>query len=410
MIREPETTETLTPATRWLVLTFAGSTTASAIASTFVNLFVFVVSGQLASLALFNGAYFFSLTFVFYFTGYVFRRASPLVPYRWGLVMTAAFYGILLLLVHHAAHYILVLGLIQGVSQGFFWFGANLMTFDTVAPSQRIRFYGINSAVGSVAGIAGPLAGGALVGLMPGLTGYLMVFALALAVYAATFAISFSVPEGPPLGNEPLRLSFALHRTISLWKEAIETLWVRGTREAMSGLAGVFLVYIATRSAVVVGIYSSVSAGMRMLGALAVSRWVKPGSRPRSMWMGVIGMTTGGVFLFLLRLGWIWVFVYAVIASFSMPWFTIPNEAIPLDVMDQDPQVTHHRVAFMLSREMSLNGGRLLSMVVLMGLYAFQQSPDMLVVMVVASSLGQGWVSWMGSRIWGQLAAAERSR
>lgn len=410
MNRQSDTTETLTPATRWLVLTFAGSTTASAIASTFVNLFVFVVSGQLASLALFNGAYFFALTFVFYFTGYVFRRSSPLVPYRWGLVMTAAFYGILLLLLHHAAHYILALGLLQGISQGFFWFGANLMTFDTVAPSQRIRFYGISSAVGSVAGIAGPLAGGALVGLLPGLTGYLMVFALALAVYAATFAVSFSVPEGPPLGNEPLRLSFALHRTIPLWKEAMHTLWVRGTREAMSGLAGVFLVYIATRSAVVVGVYSSISAGLRMLGALAVSRWVKRASRPRSMWLGVVGMTLGGLFLFFLHLGWIWVFVYAVIASFSMPWFTIPNEAIPLDVMDQDPQVTHHRVAFMLSREMSLNGGRLLSMVVLMALYAWKNAPVMLVVMVVATSLAQGWVSWMGSRIWRQLTAPEGAR
>ncbi len=403
MMNDREESSRLTPATRWLVLTFAGSTTASAIASTFVNLFVFVVSGQLSSLALFNGAYFFSLTFVFYLTGYVFRRSSPLVPYRWGLVLTAAFYGVLLLLFHKASHYILWLGLLEGVSQGFFWFGANLMTFDTVAPAQRIRFYGINSAVGSVAGIAGPLAGGALVGLMHGLTGYLLVFALALAVYAATFAVSFSVPEGPPLGNEPLKLSFSLHRVAPLWKEAMETLVVRGTREAMSGLAGVFLVYIATRSAWVVGVYSSVSAVLRMLGALAVSRRVTPETRSRSMWFGVFGMTAGALALFLMHESWVWVFVYAVVASFSMPWFTIPNEAIPLDVMDRDPDVKNRRVAFMLSREMSLNAGRLLSMVVLMALYLWHNQPIMLIVMVAASSLAQGWVARMGSRIWGQL-------
>ncbi|NMP22321.1 MFS transporter [Sulfobacillus harzensis] len=396
----------LSPATRWLVLTFAGSTTAGAIASTFVNLFVFVVSGRLADLALFNGAYFFSLSFVFYLTGYLFRRSSPLVPYRWGLVMTAAFYGVLLLLLHHASHYILWLGLLEGVSQGFFWFGANLMTFDTVAPEQRIRFYGINSAVGSVAGIAGPLAGGAVVGLMHGLTGYLLVFALALAVYAMTFAISFSVPAGPPLGREPLTLSFSLHRIMPLWKEAMETLAVRGTREAMSGLAGVFLVYIATKSAWVVGVYSSVSAVMRMLGALSVSHVVTPERRPWSMWWGVIGMTAGALFLFLMHVSWIFVFVYAVIASFSMPWFTVPNEAIPLDVMDRDPEVKNRRVAFMLSREMSLNAGRLFSMAVLMLLYAFDNSPTMLIVMVAASSLAQGFVARMGSHIWRRLREA----
>ena len=393
----------LSPATRWLVLTFAGATTASSIAATFVNLFVFVVSGQLSSLVLFTGAFFFSLTFVFYLTGYLFRRSSPLVPYRWGLVLMATFYGILLWLLHQASHYILLLGLFQGVSQGFFWFGANLMTFDTVAPHQRIRFYGLNSAVGSVAGIAGPLAGGALVGLMPGLKGYLLVFALALAVYAATFAISFSVPPGPPLGNEPLRLSLSLYRVAPLWKEAMQTLFVRGTREAMSGLAGVFLVYIATRSAWVVGVYGSVSALTRMLGALGVARRVTPESRTRSMWWGVLGMTAGGVFLFFLKQSWVWVFVYGVVMSFSMPWFTVPNEAIPLDVMDCDAEVKNRRVAFMLSREMSLNGGRLLSMLILMVLYRFQATPVMLVIMVVLSSLAQSWVAWMGDRIWGRI-------
>ncbi|MCY0898357.1 MAG: MFS transporter [Firmicutes bacterium] len=393
----------LSPATRWLVLTFAGSTTGSAIASTFVNLFIFVVSGHLAALALFNGVYFFSLTFVFYLTGYLFRQSSPLVPYRWGLVMTASFYGGLLFLMHRAAHYIAWLGLFQGISQGFFWFGANLMTFDTVPSDQRIRFYGINAAVGSVAGIVGPLMGGAVVGLLPGLVGYLMVFAIALAVYAMTFGVSFSVPPGPPLGRERLSLSFSLHRLVPLWKEAMETLMVRGTREAMSGLAGVFLVYIATRSAWLVGVYSSISALMRMAGALWVSRTVTPPLRPRSMWMGVAGMTGGALFLLLMRVSWIWVFLYGVVQSFSMPWFTIPNEAIPLDVMDRDPAVRERRVIFMLSREMSLNAGRLASMGILMGLYAWHNSPDMLVVMVLASSLAQGWVAWMGRRIWGQL-------
>ena len=398
--------EALTPATRWLVLTFAGATTASTVASIFVNLFVFVVSGQLAALAIFNGAYFFSLTFVFYLTGYVFRRTSPLIPYRWGLVMTAAFYGVLLVLLHRADHYIVWLGLLQGVSQGFFWFGANLMTFDTVAPAQRIRFYGINAAVGSVAGIAGPLLGGALVAFRPGLTGYLVVFGLALIIYALTYVISFSVPQGPPLGYQPLSLSLRLHRIMPLWKDAMKTLMVRGTREAMTGLAGVYLIYITTRSAFIVGIYSSVSAFSRMLGALAVSRWVTPDSRPRAMWIGVWGMTIGAGFLFLLKLGWGWVFVFATVASFSMPWFTIPNEAIPLDVMDRDQEVTRHRVAFMLSREMSLNTGRLVSMVVLMVLYFWHKSPFMLVGMVVAASMVQGWVAWMGSVIWHNLGEA----
>ena len=164
--------EPLNAATKRLLWTYGGSNVAGALATTFVNLFVFVVSGQLRALAVFNGAYFLSLTFVFYGVAWLFKRRTPLFSYQWGLVLTALFYTSLLTLLSRASDYVLWLGLFYGVAQGVFWFGVNLMTFDTVPSRQRIRFYGISSALGSVTGILGPLAGGTLISAIHGMTGY----------------------------------------------------------------------------------------------------------------------------------------------------------------------------------------------------------------------------------------------
>jgi len=391
--------------TRWLLATMAGATTAGAIASVFVNLFIFVVSHQLRALALFNGVYFLTLNGVFYLVAAAFARHAPIRPYRLGLFLTAGFYGVLWFLGSAANRHLVGLGILQGVAQGFFWFGANLMTFDTVDPAQRIRFYGINSAVSSVAGVLGPLAGGLIIGFLPHFEGYLLVFSAAVVLYGVTFGISLAVPPGPALGNMPLRVSFQLARRFPLWRDALKTLAVRGTREAMTGLAGVFLVYLATRSAWLVGVYSSVSAVMRMVGSLAVARWVTPEKRGRSLWIGVVGMSLGALALFGLRAGAWAVFLYGIVMSVSMPWFTVPNEAIPLDVMDQDPDVTRHRVGYMLSRELALNSGRLASMGLLMVLYQKWPHPMTLVIFVLLASMAQGYVAWTGQRIWRRLHA-----
>ncbi|MDA8193658.1 MAG: MFS transporter [Thermaerobacter sp.] len=397
--------EPLKPAVRWLVATFAGATTGSAFASLFVNLFIFVVTRQLTQLAIFSAAYFFSLTFVFYGAAYLFRQASPLAPYRWGLVLSAGFYGSLVLLANHAAHVLVWLGLYQGIGQGFFWFGANLMTFDTVPADQRIRFYGINSAVGSIVGVAGPLAGGLVVSAVPGIRGYLLVFLISLGIYALTFAMSLKVPPGPPLGHSPARLSLDLPRTVPLWKSAFQTLMVRGTREATAGLAGVYLVYLATRNAWAVGVYGAVSAVARMLGAVGVARQVTPGRRVRAMAAGVAGMTLAAAVLLVGR-GWPFVFGYGLLTAFAMPWFTIPNEAIPLDVMDRDPRVAERRVAYMLSREIGLNVGRLAGLGALLAAEAGLPPTTALIALLMLTSGAQSWVTATGRRIWGTLALA----
>ncbi|PSR32001.1 MAG: MFS transporter [Sulfobacillus benefaciens] len=395
--------EPLNTATQRLLWTYGGSNVAGALATTFVNLFVFVVSGQLRALAIFNGAYFLSLTFVFYGVAWLFKRRTPLFSYQWGLVLTALFYTSLLTLLSRASDYVLWLGLFYGVAQGVFWFGVNLMTFDTVPSRQRIRFYGISSALGSVTGILGPLAGGTLISAIHGMTGYVVLFALTTVVYGATFLLSLQVTPGPPLGSIPLRFSLLLPWQNKLWNKTFWSLVIRGTREGITGLAGVFLVYVATREPWAVGVYGGVTALARTVMSLWISRWVTPERRVKALWIGTLGMTASALVL-LWHTSWPYVFIYGTLTGLTLPWYMIPNAAIPLDVMDHDPAIADHRVAYTLSREIGLNFGRLLSIAVLGLFYSMAHGSLVLVLLLAVTSLAQSAVAHLAKNIWRSLA------
>lgn len=390
----------LTPDVWRLLIAFSGANAATAVANIFVNLFIFVVSGQLSGLIWFNGAYFFSLTFVFYGVAVIFRGRPPMVPYRIGLLLTVAFYILVLVVNRQASHWVTLFGIFLGIAQGIYWFGVNLMTFDGVPAESRIPFYGYSGAINSLNGVVGPTLGGALIALVPGMRGYLLVFAFALALYVGALLASLKVPLGPPMVIGPLSEPQRIAKSRKDWRLTLKTIVVRGTREGITGLAGVFLVYLATQKAWAVGIYGGVTALSRILASLVVSRRVTRERRAQSIWVGVTGMTAAALILALGR-SWPMVFGYGILAALSLPFYTVPNASIPLDVMDRDPEVGRHRVGFMLGREVALNMGRIASLAALAIGSRYFPGPTVLVALLVLTALIQGWIGIAVVRLFG---------
>lgn len=388
----------LSPGALWLLLTFSGAQTANAVATVFVNLFMLVVAHSLTGLITFNIGYFVALTVVFYAASKVFHGRPPLVPYRWGLFLTMAFYGLLLALSHHASHLVLALGIIYGIAQGAYWFGFNLMTFDTIDRDSRMHFFGVSGAVNSITGIAAPLFSGLVISTVAGLGGYLIVFAVALALYAAALAISSGVPTGPPMHLQPIADSWRVVADRPDWAVIIKTVVVRGTREGITSLAGLFLIFFATHSAALVGIYTAATALARMTASLLVTRHVRYGRQWGSMALGVAGMIGAGLLL-LGGSSWPWIFAYGVLFALTLPFYMIPSETIPMGVMDQDPDITQRRVSYTLSREVALNIGRLLTVAILAIGVHWISSPVMVIGLILLTSVAQSWNVYAMGRI-----------
>ncbi|POB09829.1 MFS transporter [Sulfobacillus sp. hq2] len=382
----------------WLLITFSGAQTANAVATVFVNLFMLVVAHDLTGLITFNIGYFVALSVVFYAASKVFHGQPPLVPYRWGLFLTMAFYGLLLLLSHHAGHMILTLGIIYGIAQGSYWFGFNLMTFDTIDKDSRMHFFGMSGAINSIAGVAAPLFSGFIISTFSGLGGYLIVFAAALALYAAALIVSSGVPMGPPMHLQPVTDSWRVVAERPDWALIIKTVVIRGTREGITSISGLFLIFFATHNAALVGIYTAATALARMAASLLVTRHVRDSRQMQAMSLGVAGIIGAGLLL-LAGSSWPWIFAYGVLFALTLPFYMIPSETIPMGVMDNDPQITQRRVSYTLSREVALNVGRLLTVAILSIGVHWIAAPVMVIILILATSVIQIWNVWAMGRI-----------
>jgi YQGE family putative transporter len=146
-----------------------------------------------------------------------------------------------------------------------------------------------------------------------------------------------------------------------------------------------------------------VTALARTVISLWISRWVTPERRVTALWIGTLGMTASALVL-LWHTSWPYVFIYGTLTGLTLPWYMIPNAAIPLDVMDQDPAIADHRVAYTLSREIGLNFGRLLSIAVLGLFYSIAHGSLVLVLLLAVTSLAQSAVAHLAKNIWGSLA------
>lgn len=374
----------------WLLLTFSGAQTANAIANVFVNLFMLVVAHNLSGLITFNIGYFVSLTITFYTAAKIFHDKPPLLPYRVGLLFTMLFYAALLVLSHSAQHLIFALGFTYGIAQGFYWFGFNLMTFDTIDPQLRMRFFGLSGAVNSVMGILAPLFSGFIISTIPRIGGYLVVFAAALILYTLAFILSQGVPEGPPMHLQPIMDSWRVMAEHRNWAAIIKTIVVRGTREGITNLAGLFLIFLATHSAAIVGIYTALNALARMTASLLVTRHVHYGRQIAFMTLGVIGMSGAGLLLIVGR-SWPWLLAYGILFGLSLPFYMIPSENIPLTIMDQDPLITERRVSYTLSREVALNIGRLFTIFLLAVSIRWFSQAGTIIALIILTSLSQFW-------------------
>lgn len=389
----------LSPGARALLFAYTSAMAAVAVATVFLNLFLFTLAGAIGALLAFNIGYYLVLTFVFYAAAWAFRGRSPLAPFRWGLALTAAFFGLLVVVGPRAGGLAGLVGGLFGVAQGVFWFGVNLMSFDAVPADARLVFFGSSTAINSVTGVLGPLGGAALVGSLGGIRGDLVLFALAGVFFVLALAVSSRVPPGPPMRIGRLSEGHRVVADRALWRKTVHTLVIRGSREGVSGLVGVYLVYVATGASWAIGVYAALTAAMRVLGSMWVAGRVRRENRLAALAIGTAGMIGGAVLLLVWR-SWPFVFLYGVLTGLTLPFYSVPNAALPLDVMDRDGRIADRRVGYILSREWALNAGRLASLALLALLAPVWGGVAALVGLLLVTSVAQIGLVALARGIW----------
>ncbi|HJT24907.1 MAG TPA: hypothetical protein VJ873_10035, partial [bacterium] len=127
-----------------------------AIASVFLNVFLFRQNEDWNVVISFNLLQFVLIPLGFWFGGVLSPRFGHRLSYQLGFIFHATLFLLLLLMRESASQHVVVLGIIAGLAIGFYYLGQHALTFDMTDSKDRDYFFSLYFLLSSMLKIAAP--------------------------------------------------------------------------------------------------------------------------------------------------------------------------------------------------------------------------------------------------------------
>ena len=161
------------------------------IASTFVNVYLIRLTNNMGLMILQNIANYFMIICGFIFGTYFTQKGGKMLSLlRFGILGVVTYYALVLLLKEKASDYLIILGLFNGIGQGFYYFTFNLLIGKLLKVHEQSQFFGFQQSFSYFFGTIAPAISGYIIVRFTELTGYYVLFGTAVLVYF--LAIVFS--------------------------------------------------------------------------------------------------------------------------------------------------------------------------------------------------------------------------
>jgi YQGE family putative transporter len=357
----------------------------------FVSLFFYIASGSISKMALYGIGQYLGLILVSVLLVKLTRKTSPKTLFRFGIVLSALFYATLTLLGHGVSGLAFFLGLFNGVAIGIYWFGNNTLAYDVVEPSERNHYYGLNFAIMSGANVVMPFFSGELISHIHGSLGFKVVFMIAFALLVVAFYSARKLSTTASMGDVSIIKSILLPLESKNWMLMSVALALRSMNQVAQSLGIIVLVVLATHNAGDQGLIASVISIATATASMVAGR-IKPVWRKIGMRIGAIGVVAATLIL-LISHSLLEIILFGLLSGLTYPGLFVPLSTVALDVMDEDENAEANRGGYVLSREISINLGRLVGVGLLLMFLHFLKPFSAVFVVMITSAVAQIVVS-----------------
>ncbi len=361
--------------------------TATALSATYLGVYIWKATNNFVVIGWFALLNHLSMALTFWIAGNGVKEGNKMVCLRLGIGVSASFYAIVLLLGKSAFHYIELLGVVQGIANGLFWIAFNVIYFELTNADNRDRFNGMTGVFGSFVGMVVPWCSGIIISSLGGERGYRTIFLISLCIFVAGMGVSFLVRNRRTEGNYDWLLTpHALRKQRTPWLPVFAALAAQGVRESVLGLMIGLLVYISTGSEWRLGNFTLIVSAVAFISFYAVGKWLKPVWRSRGMLIGTIVMTAV-IVPFFTGVTYTTLLIFGIGASLFFPLFTIPMTSAVFDLIGSKEDSVRQRVEYVVMRELGLNTGRIVGMVLFITTLSFSRAPLVIsILLLVAGS------------------------
>jgi len=361
--------------TRLLLLVNALFACANALSGAFVNVYLWKAKQDFAMIGWFALSNQIVMATTFVLAGKWVKEHNKMNSLRTGVAVAALFYLLVLLLGKSAAHWVVVLGAVQGLASAFFWLAFNVVYFEVTDPDNRDRFNGWAGLLGSAVGMAAPWISGLLITRMEDTTGYRFIFSISLAVFVVGAVVSFFLKRRPAQPNyEWLYGIRQLRQPDNAWRSAYPALMAQGIREGVFGFLIGLMVYIATRNEMQLGNYALVTSAVSLFAFFVAGKLIKPGRRAKPMLAGALAMTLV-ILLFFWKVDYTTLLTFGIVVALAYPLYSIPITSSIFDLIGANTESAEHRVEYVVLRETALNSGRILGTIAFIVVVSWTTAP-----------------------------------
>ena len=350
----------LHPKARIILLLNALYNVAESLCSVFVGVYFYVNSLDYRVVCYHYLALYIVTPCVFMLAGWYSQARDRVHVYRLGLMLHAVYYATLLWLREDSADYAVPLGVLLGVTWGFFWAGSNTFDFDVTTPREREYYFGWLGAVSGTARLTAPLLSAFIIHLAPtNFLGYHVIFSVALLIYLAALGFSLLVP------HDRKRRPFRIRRALFPGRDQWDWRWVMLASVSQAGVYSIFyfllglVMYMQTGSELSVGGFAALQACIAIAMAYFVGRKITAKTYLRAMRIGTVILLVAGV-LILFRLSVFTLILFGLLRSIAHPLFGIPHSSIRLDVIEQSAENPSQRIEYLCAWEVPLALGRVI--------------------------------------------------
>ena len=247
-------------------------TLASVMSNTFVNVYLYTYTSDLASMCLYTAIRISMFPFFFTIAGKIAQRKGYSFTLVIGLVGFIAELSCVLSLNQYFAtnpSLIYLIALICGISEGFLWLSFNSLQQYASDPSTRTSFLSEVGIYGNIANIIAPIVTSFMIDMSPSdNAGYVTIFKVVLVVYILLAILGYRIKTRCPNRNfSVLKDLNSSKKKDPKWHFALWLTFVYGLRDSMVLMLTGLLIYDAVGSSG--GLYSRFLALFAILAILA---------------------------------------------------------------------------------------------------------------------------------------------
>lgn len=369
-----------------------------ALSNSFVNIYLWKQSGEFSDLGLYNLSIVIIQPLTFILAGRWAKKVDRVIVFRIGVIFLALFYLTVLVAGTHASHYLMLLGGLLGVGYGFYWLAFNVLTFEITEPETRDFFNGFLGILSSIGGMIGPMAAGLIITRLTKFTGYTVVFGMSLALFGLAVFLSFFLKPRPASGRYCFTRILQERKQNQNWRLITHAHFFQGLREGTFLFVISVFVFISTGSELALGTFGLVNSGISFIVYFAASRIIKKHHRKKSILIGGI-ILYAAVLLIVWDVSYYKLLIYAGMIAMAYPILLVPYMSMTYDVIGQSWKAAEMRIEYIVVREIFLNGGRIVSILVFLAAVTwFDQSKSIPVLLLILGA-GHTCIYWFIKRI-----------